>query len=136
MRERDGEGAKYLDRAEDGVRLARQPDDYGPLLNRLGGIFDLEDAALRRASRGLASEREGNPGALPQQNRRKGDRVQGDRVVVVVVPEHYEVRAVASLSVGFEERRCRGGVIGCGRSGFLAAVRGEAMEGTVADSLL
>lgn len=96
------EGAKYLDRAEDGVRLARHPNDYGTLLNRLGGIFDLEDAALRRASRGLASEQDGNSRALPQQSRGKGDSVQGDRVVVVVVPEHYEDRAVASL--GFGER--------------------------------
>ena len=92
----------YLDRAEDGVRLARQADDDGPLLDRLGGIFDLEDAALRRAGWGLAGVTKGRSG--PQRRIQEGAGVQGDRVVVVVVSEHGEGRTTVSLDGQSEVR--------------------------------
>lgn len=77
----------YLDADQDGVCLACYSHNHRTLLDCLGGIFDLEYPTLRRAvwretkSAGVASSRDGL---------RRVCGLQCDRVVVVVVSEHFE----------------------------------------------
>lgn len=79
MRARGGDGNGYLESYQHGVGLADQTDGGGALLDGLESILDLEDATLRRAM-GVVSERAA--GGIG------GRAVQGDGIVVVIVPEH------------------------------------------------
>lgn len=121
------EGVPYLDGAENGMCLARQADDYGPLLDRLSGIFDLEDAALRRAGPvGLANE-------LGRDKARHGGEceiIQGDRVVIVIVPEHSDDRV--SPGVCSVEATTSWGGHESGLSGFSVRFRGGGEGGGTA----